>query len=444
MADTVKKRILIISYYWPPAGGIGVHRCLKFAKYLCDYGWEPVIYAPKNADYPFIDESNFKHIPKDLEIIYGKIIEPFSLFKKLSGRKKTDNANPVYVRDRKRSFFDKLGIWIRGNLFIPDARALWIKPSVRLLKKYLANHPVDAILTDGPPHTNTMIGCKLSESLNIPWLADFQDPWTQVDYYKMLMIGKRADRIHKKLEKHCLNIAAKVTIASPTWAKEIEELGAQNAEPIFWGYDEDDFPNETVNLDQKFTILHAGQLGYDRYPETFLKVLTALKNENPEFAAKLCLRFAGTVDYAIEKSIHSLGLSDNYEALGKITFPEAIKYTLQAQLLLLPLNIADNAHGRIPGKLFENLRAHRPILCLGPNGSDVSEIISETQSGKSFEYDNAEGIKTYILELFKKFSEGIYTIEQKNITQYNVKNQVKKLSDLLHQITESNQHKHEK
>lgn len=435
MADSEKKRVLIISYYWPPAGGIGVHRCLKFAKYLGDYGWQPIVYAPQNADYPFVDDSNYRHIPDSVIVIKGKIIEPFSLFKKLSGRKKSDDANPVYVRDRKRSIVDKIGIWIRGNLFIPDARALWIKPSVRRLKKYLKENPVDAIITDGPPHTNTMIGCRLSESLGIPWLADFQDPWTQVDYYKMLMIGKRADRKHKRLEKHCLDIAQKVTIASPTWAIDIKEVGAKNADPIFWGYDEDDFQVEKPILDKEFTILHAGQLGYDRFPKVFLEVLAEMKEEIPDFAKKLKIKFAGTVDFAIEETIEELGLSTNYKALGKISFPEAIKHTLQTQMLFLPLNIADNAKGRIPGKLFENLRANRPIICLGPEGSDVAKIIKKANAGQSFEYSDAKGIKIYITEIFNLYKSNNNTLQNKDIEQYNVKNQVRILSEYLNEIT---------
>lgn len=435
MDDKIKKRVLIISYYWPPAGGIGVHRCLKFAKYLRDFNWEPVVYAPKNANYPHLDYSNLKHVPADLEIIYGNIIEPFSLFKILSGRKKTDSANPVYVRDRKRKFIDKLGIWIRGNLFVPDARALWIKPSVRRLKKYLKNNPVDAILTDGPPHTNTLIGCKLSESLNIPWIADFQDPWTQVDYYKMLMIGKRADKKHKKLEKHCLDIASKITIASPTWAKDLEKVGGYNAQAIYWGFDEDDFPKTNPEFDKTFSIIHAGQLGYDRFPKNFIEVLAEITNLNPEFKQDLKIKFAGTVDFEIEDYIINKGLSENYEALGKISFPEAIELTLKAHLLLLPLNIADNAKGRIPGKLFENIRAKRPILCLGPPNSDVSKILNQTNTGKTFEYNDKQGIKDFILSIYSSYKNNTNTISAKEIEYYNVKNQVKKLAAFLNEIT---------
>lgn len=430
-----KKRVLIISYYWPPSGGVGVNRCLKFAKYLPDYNWEPVVYAPSNASYPYFDETNFRHIPKDITILKQPIKEPFEMFKKLSGRKKDDSANPVYVRDRKRSFIDEFAIWVRGNLFIPDARALWIKPSVKYLVNYLKENPVDAILTDGPPHTNTVIGCRVSQATGIPWLADFQDPWTQVDYYKMLKIGKRADKKHHRLEQDCFQTAKKITIASPTWAGDLESIGAENVDPIFWGYDDDDFPEKFPVADDTFSIVHAGQLGYDRRPDDMIEMLGKLKKENPEFGKLLRLKFAGTVDYAIVEMIKAHGLEENYVPLGNMPRPDAIDLTLKAQMLLLPLNIADNAKGRIPGKLFENLRASKPILVLGPLDSDVAKIVDEANAGTTCEYNDTEKQKAFILDRFQKFLDNKNTIDLGSITQYSVKNQVRIVSEYLNQIS---------
>ncbi|MBP7464376.1 MAG: hypothetical protein KA793_08560 [Bacteroidales bacterium] len=432
------KKVLIISYYWPPAGGIGVHRCLKFAKYLPQYGWTPVVYAPSNARYEYTDNTNFRHISPDLEIIKAPIIEPFGVFRFLSGRKKAETTNPVYVRDRKRSIIDKMGIWIRGNIFVPDARMLWINPSVRRLKKYCRENHIDALLTDGPPHTNTVIALRLSQALGIPWLADFQDPWTQVDYYSMLYIGRCADRKHHRLEQETFATAKKITIASPTWARDLENIGARNVDPIYWGYDDDDFPKNEVAFSGYFSIVHAGQLGYDRYPATFLKVLADMCNENTLFREKLRLELAGTVDYSIAQRIEELGLSKNYSALGKMSFPDAIQLTLRAHMLLLPLNIAENAKGRIPGKLFENLKARRPILCLGPDGSDSGTIVTSTMSGKSFEYDNYDGIRNYISEVFEKYLAGCNTLPDVDISFWSVRNQVKTLASYLDEFTKLN------
>jgi hypothetical protein len=431
-----KKKVLIISYYWPPSGGVGVNRCLKFAKYLRDFDWEPIVYAPSNASYPYFDETNFRHVPKDMIVLRKPILEPFEIFKKISGRKKSDTANPVYVRDKKRSLIDEFAIWIRGNFFIPDARALWIKPSVNYLKKWLKENPVDAILTDGPPHTNTVIGCRLSQATGIPWLADFQDPWTQVDYYPMMKIGKRANRIHHKLEQECFQTAKKITIASPTWAKDMEQIGAKNVDPIFWGYDDDDFPQIFPQQDDYFSIVHAGQLGFDRRPDTLIKLLGELKRENKAFGDSLRLKFAGTVDYAIVEMIKDQNLEENYLAYGNVPRPQAIDLTLKAQILLLPLNIADNAKGRIPGKLFENLRANKPILVLGPLDSDVAKIVRKANAGMTFKYDDKLGLKQFLIDRFDRFKANNNSIQLGNISEYSIKNQVGKLAGFLDEISQ--------
>jgi glycosyltransferase involved in cell wall biosynthesis len=431
---TEKKKVLIITYYWPPSGGITVQRCLKFSKYLREFGWEPIVYAPENAQYIYFDESNFKDIPEGIEILKQPIIEPFNLFKKLSGRKKDDGTNPVYARGKKVKFIDSLAIWIRGNFFIPDARCLWIKPSVKFLSKYLKENNVDAILTDGPPHTNTVIGCKLAQKFNIPWLADFQDPWTQVDYYKMIKLTKWADKRHQKMEQEVFKTAKKITIASPTWGKDMESIGAKEVDPIFWGYDDDDFPKEKSISFEDFTISHAGLLGYDRNPEIFLKVLKDIKKEDPHFAKSLKLKFAGVVDFTIKEKITEFGLTENFIELGNIPRPQALDLTLRAHILLLPLNIADNAKGRIPGKLFECMRSGNDILCLGPKGSDVEGIITKSNTGKSFEYSDYDGLKNFILEHFQQYKNKTRTSEVNDITEYSVKNQTSKIAGFLNEI----------
>ena len=210
-------------------------RCLKIAKYLREFGWEPVIFTADNAAYQFLDPTNEKDVPKGLEIIRVPIVEPINAFKFLSGRKQNVPVQNITANSaKKKRFIDKFGMWIRGNFFIPDARFLWIKPSVSFLTKYLEENPVEAIFTDGPPHTNTVIGLQVAKRFKLPWLADFQDPWTQVDYYKELYIGKRADRKHKQLEKAVFETAQKITIASPTWKSDLEAIGAKNVDVLYY------------------------------------------------------------------------------------------------------------------------------------------------------------------------------------------------------------------
>jgi len=431
------KKVLIITYYWPPSGAIGVHRCLKFAKYLKKMGWEPIVYTAKDAQYPYLDDSNFKHIPDGITVLKGKIIEPFNLFKIISGRKK--NAvltNPVQVRDKKQKFIDKFSIWIRGNFFIPDARSLWIRPSVKLLTKYLKENPVDVIISNGPPHTNTVIAYKLSEKLDIPWLADYQDPWTQIDYHNEFMLTKFAEKKHERMEQKAFEIAKKTTIASPSWKKDLESIGAKNVDVIFWGYDEGDFKDFKTNKSDNFIISHAGLFGHDRNPIELFKALKDLKQENKLFAEKLKIKLAGPIDYSVKQAIEDADLTGNTEFLGSIPRNDALQLTLDSSLLLLPLNKADNAMGRIPGKLFEQMRSYNSILCLGPKGSDVENIITETKTGKSFIYSDYKGIIEYVLEVFNNFTNENPQQNTPNILDYSVENQVKKLNNYLNEIVE--------
>jgi glycosyltransferase involved in cell wall biosynthesis len=431
--DRKLKKVLIISYYWPPAGGVGVLRCLKFSKYLRQFGWEPIIYAPSNADYLYYDYSNLKDIPNSVEILRHPIREPYKLYKLLSGRKKNDPTDPVHVR-QKISYIDNFSIWIRGNFFIPDARCLWINPSVRYLTKYLRTNKVDAIFTDGPPHTNTVIGQKLSSRLAIPWLADFQDPWTQADYYKLYKISKWADNRHKKMEQVTFNTAHKITTASPSWAKDLKTIGAKNVDVLYYGFDEDDFCTLTPIIDADFTITHTGLLSPDRNPEVLFRVLKDIKNELPGFGEKLKLNFVGAIDFKVKKSIAENGLQQNFNDMGFIDRGKTIQLTLNAQLLLLPLNKSENVNGRIPGKFYEYVRAKRPILCLGPKDSDVAMILKEHEAGECIGYDDYEQIKTYVKGRYELFLEGENNITSISFEKYSIENQARILSQYLNQI----------
>lgn len=432
------KKVLIITYYWPPAGGISLHRCLKFAKYLVQFGWEPVVFTAQDAQYPYFDESNYKDIPEGITVLKYPIVEPFNLFKKLSGRKKEESLNNiVHVRDKKGSLIDEAAIWIRGNFFIPDARALWIKPSVKFLLSYLKENPVDAVLSDGPPHTNTRIAYHLSRKLDIPFLADFQDPWTQVDYYPLMKLTPWADRRHKKMEQQVFEQADKITIASPSWKEDLEAVGARNVDVIYWGFDEDDFKDLERQPDKEFTITHTGLLGYDRLPDGLFLALKELIGELPGFAADLRIQLAGQVDYSVLEMLEKLGLKEYLINKGTIPRQHVLQLLVNSQVLLLPLNKAKNAKGRLPGKLYEYLRARRPVLGLGPRDSDAANILKETMAGEVFDYAETEEIKAWVLKTYKRYKEGQLLNCSGPIATYAVSEQTRRVAEYLNQISES-------
>jgi hypothetical protein len=380
-----------------------VLRCLKIAKYLRDFGWEPIIFTAENAAYQYLDFSNEKDIPEGLEIHKVPITEPINAFKFFSGRKKNAPLQNITANSsRKKTVIDKLGMWVRGNFFIPDARFMWIKPSVSYLSDYLNNNPVDAIFTDGPPHTNTVIGMRLSQHFGIPWLADFQDPWTQVDYYSELYIGKRADKKHKLLEQEVFNTAKKITIASPAWKTDLESIGARNVDVLYYGYDEADFEGFQSIKNDVFTIVHAGLLGSDRNPIGFFESLGKLIEQHPDLAANIQIQLAGEVDYSVQQTIEANGLAQVTKYFGMISRQEVLNLYAASSLLLLPVNKAANAKGRIPGKLFELLRTGKPMVVFGPDDGDVKHLVEEKRRGSSFEYMDITSIGMYLEKVLLK------------------------------------------
>ena len=436
-SSSKRKKVLVITYYWPPCGGIGVLRNLKFVKYLREFGWEPIVYTVENPSYPFLDYQNEKEIPEGITVLKGKIWEPLHLFKKISGRKKSDTLQNITANtSSKKSWIDDFGIWVRGNFFVPDARAGWIKPSIKTLSEYLKDNPVDAILTDGPPHTNTVIGMRIAQKFNIPWLADFQDPWTQVDYYKLMNIGELADKKHKRLEQEAFQTAKKITIASPSWKRDIENIGAKNVDVIYYGYDEADFESFQKQKTDYFKIFHAGLLGNDRNISCFFEVIKEILVERPELHSIIRLDFAGEVDFSNKQAVTKNELDQITTFHGMIPRKEVIAHYETSSVLLLPINQAENAQGRIPGKLFECMRTYSPILIFGPSNGDVKQIVESKKSGISVEYQTEKELqKNYLLALIDKHLKGIQLLESNDISEFSNYELTKKLAGYLDEIS---------
>ena len=422
------KKVLIITYYWPPSGGAGVQRWLKFVKYLREFGWEPVIYTPENAEMPSLDNSLIKDVPEGLDVLKTPIWEPYDAYKKLVGQKKEEKINSGFLSENKKpKITEKLAVWVRGNFFIPDARKYWIKPSVKYLKNYLKENPVDAIISTGPPHSMHLIAKELKKSLNVKWLADFRDPWTNIDFYKDLMLSKTADKKHKRLEKEVLQEADVVLSIGNTMGKELTDLGAKRSEVITNGYDIEKNLEE-VALDEKFSIAHIGTMTKSRNPEVLWKVLSILIDNNEVFKNRLEIKLVGKVDISVMESIEKYNLLDYVRKIEYLPHDEVIIEQRKSHLLLLVVNDTPNAKGILTGKFFEYMSSGRPTLCIGPNDGDVAEIIRETEAGSVFESKDGDDLEKYILDSF----------EEKNvfktndfINKYSRRELTKKLASVL-------------
>lgn len=401
------KRVLIITYYWPPSGGSGVQRWLKMSKYLPEYGWQPVVYTAEGAEYPVEDPSLEKDVRPEVEVIRRPITEPYSFYKKFLGMKKEQKVKAGFIDDtgHKQGWKERLSIWIRGNFFIPDARCWWVKPSVKYLKSYLKEHPVDAIISTGPPHSMHLIAMQLKEALGIPWIADFRDPWTEIDYYSKLRLTRWADRKHHRLEHEVLTKADKVVTVSPNWACRLEALGAPKADVVYNGFDESDLGQTgDAFVSDKFTLTYLGVLFKVRNPECLWLALGELVAEDSRFAEKLQVKLIGQVDKEVTQTITRNGLKDHVVLSPYIPHNQVADALHQSSVLLLPLMSNDESDtlGLIPAKVFEYMASGRPILCIGPTNGDTAKILDETQAGVTIGFEDKEKMKETIKSLYLK------------------------------------------
>lgn len=408
------KRVLVLSYYWPPSGGSGVQRWVKFAKYLPAEGWEAVVYTPSNPEMPSRDESLLKEV-SGVEVIRRKIFEPYGLYARLFGRRKQGGGKVNVADAGKKSLGTRIALWLRGNLFIPDPKCLWIGPSVRFLKTYLKNHPVDAIVSTGPPHSMHLIARKVSLATGIPWVADFRDPWTRVFYFKHLSLTACSRRAHLRLEKQVLDDATVIVAVSPMVQEEFRTMTSTPAELITNGFDEDDFKPSSGSGPQAagaanthlpgFTLTHTGLFAREGNPTTLWEVLKEKCASDAEFAAALRLRLVGKTDSEVLESIAAAGLSDKVTDLGYQAHEVAVREQIAADILLLPLRKEPESKAILAGKMFEYLGARRPILGFEDPSGAMARIIGDPAltgcpdsvgAGVVCDWDDKEGIAAFI------------------------------------------------
>lgn len=424
-----KKQVLIISYYWPPAGGPGVQRWLKFVKYLPKYNIQPIVYVPENANYPILDDSLLDDIPSEAIILKQPIKEPYKLANLFSN--KTERISKgIIADDKNQSFIEKLMLYIRGNFFIPDARVNWVKPSVNYLLSYILEHGIDTIITTGPPHSVHLIGEQLKEQLGVKWFADFRDPWTTIGYHKQLRLTEASQEKHKILEKRVLNAADVILVTSGVTKKEFQYITKRPIHVITNGYDLEIVKNYI--LDCKFSIAHIGSLLSKRNPKVLWEVIRDLVKERADFATDFELNLVGTVSDEIYRTFEKYRIDSYLNKIGYIAHNEAIRFQQKSQVLLQIEIDSEDTKCIIPGKLFEYMVSGRPIIAIGPEGSDVEHILNNTQTGNYFLYNDYDGLKTKILEHYSAFKKGQLKAKPINTEAYSRKALTGQLAELLH------------
>lgn len=442
------KRVLIISYYWPPTGGSGVQRWVKFAKYLPAEGWQPVIYTPENPEQLAVDHTLEAEVPAEAEVIRTHITEPYELYKKFLRRsghsKEAVEVNPVNAQNK--TFAQKAAMWVRGNLFRPDPRCLWIRPSVKFLKKYLKEHPVDLIVSTGPPQSMHIIGMKLARETGLPWIADFRDPWTKIFYFKHLSMTRATERWHKRMEKKVLDSASAVVAVSPLVQQEFQTMTQIPVELITNGFDECDYPQtagtqvERSHLaaggpDKDFTITHTGLFAADGNPTMLWKVLSDKCSRDENFARHLRIKLIGKTDGQVLEAIAAAGLTGSLVDMGYQPHAVAIEEQRTASLLILPLRKEPEYKAVLPGKLFEYLASWRPVLGIGQPDGAMSMILNTTKTGVVLNWEDETSIARFIDLCWKNHLKGELTVDDADISQFTRRNLTRRMAELFDRLT---------
>ena len=379
------KKVLFITYYWPPSGKASLQWPLKIIKHLPEFGWQPVVLTVEDETFSAKDETFLNQISEDLKVIKTKAFEPFNLYKKFTGKEKDSKLiASETISTKNKSLAHRLSIWIRMNLFIPDARIGWYFPAVKGGANFINNEKIDAIVSIGPPHTTHLIGKKLSLKYNLPHIPIFIDPWVDIAYYQNFNRNRLTIKVDNHLEKSVLQNAASVVFVTETMKEDYKKkypFLKNKAHVLYWGYSEEDFNDIELkeNVGNEKVLIHAGNLfSYQNPAKLWQQIKKEIDNGNP-----IRVKFIGTVDGEIVKSISDAGLDPYTDYLGFLPYQKMLTEICNADFLL----VCATEPRHVPGKLFEYLRSGKPIIAFGDDNTEVNNILEETGAGMMFDYD---------------------------------------------------------
>ena len=386
------KKVLIIPYHWPPAGGPGVQRVLKFAKYLPKFGWQPIIMTVRDGEYLAYDHTLTTNVPQSIKVYKTSTFEPFSMYKRILRKDKNYIIpNLILTEAKTTNFRDKFAKWIRTNLFIPDARIGWIpfikNEGLRIIK----TEQPDLIFSTSPPHSVQIGAMKLAAKTGLPWIADFRDPWYDLGiFYAQNKRNIFSDSLDARFEKKVIqNATAIITnnhLAAQLYAKNNRSLDDFFIIPN--GFDQEDFSALSGVPDEVFTITHSGTLSDTRIPFVLIKALSKLKkSEGLEFK----LNLIGTISNKFISILHEYDLSINTQIFDYMPFKDALSKLKSSSVVLLVNVAGPNAEVFIPAKLFDYLGVKKPIFGIGPPDGAAADIIKKSDSGRMIDYNDENG-----------------------------------------------------
>ena len=429
-------KVLIITYYWPPSGGSGVQRWLKFAKYLPTFGWQPHVFTPGNPSFAVRDVSLEEDVPAEAEVIRFPIWEPYNIFYRISGwfGPKKEPTPTSLAPGRNTSRYNNISAWIRGNFFIPDPRRFWVKPSVKFLSRYLISNNIETIITTGPPHSLHLIGLELKARFpNLRWMADFRDPWSEWGLWDTLMVSSSARALHRKLEQRVLNAADEIITITPFYVKRFEMLSRRTVRLLTNGFDDEDFRGIEYVKSDYFMLRHVGIVNEKCDPRPFMLALKSEMSEDSAFASDVRVEFVGEVHADFQQFVSSedaLGLVTTF--CGNIPHKELIRLYGSSSLLLLILTGYKDGEGFLPGKLFEYIATRVPVLGVGPGEGDAATLLRDTGAGQMAESTDHEGIRRLLREAYSNWrSRGSVLVKTANTNRFSRKEITRQLAGIL-------------
>jgi glycosyltransferase involved in cell wall biosynthesis len=429
------QKVLIITYYWPPSGGSGVQRWLKFVKYLPSFQWEPHVFTPENPAFAIKDPSLEKEVPIEAEVMRFPIWEPYEIFFKLSGifGRKNPDAKSALPSAGKGSMFQRISTWVRGNFFVPDPRVFWVKPSAKFLADYLSENGIQIVVTTGPPHSVHLIGLRLKKKYpHLRWIADFRDPWTQWGMWDSLGVSKLVRKFHRRMEKKVLATADEIVTITPFYVRQFEELSARRVTLLTNGFDEADFKGVEYRRPEKFTIRHVGIVNERCDPRPFMRALKHEISSSEEFANDVVLEFNGEVHPAFRYFVESDSLLKKVTRFtGNIPHAELLNMYGKSSLFLLILTGYKDAEGFLPGKLFEYLATGLPILGVGPVEGDAAFVLNNSRAGVMIADDDAAGIQSALRRAYRDWKEGVKPTVSSIASEYSRQTITGKLVQVL-------------
>lgn len=425
-------KVLIITYYWPPSGGSGVQRWLKFVKYLPQFGVHPIVFTPENPSFELRDESLLKDVPPEAEVIHFPIWEPYGLGKKISGKQLTNTPS----HSNNSGFLKKAITWLRGNFIYPDPRIFWVKPSVQFLLDFIKDRGIDIIITTGPPHSMHLIGQRLKKKMPaLKWVADFRDPWSEWGMLRSFSLTRWALAIHQKMERTVLQQADRVITITPFYQRQLAQLSGRQVDLITNGYDEADFCQLQYSRPQHFTIRHVGVVNPECDPRPFMDAIGNICSRNAAFKEHVKIIFTGQVNAAFRSYVEQDStLNSVTEFQQNVPHHEVVKLMGETEVLLLVLHGYKDGEGFLPGKLFEYLATGRPILGVGPVPGDAHEVLKMQNHRGMIAAIELGKLEQEILFLFDKWWRSEKATDFKLATPFSRKGLTFNLTQLLNSI----------